>query len=546
VVKSVPNNSTELAEALVSAILKIGTQHVVICPGSRSAPLSWQFAALAADNRITLHTRIDEREAGFLALGLAKATRLPVPVVVTSGTAVANLLPAVVEAYHSGIPLVILSADRPAQVRGKSSPQATWQVGMFNNFVKAELDIAKPTPEIDSILRSSITGHFGPVQINAQFDLPLLPENLTTRLDLVQVEKTIETSKTQIEIVLPAHGLLIVGDTAPSSEITQLEQLAITAGYPIIWEPTSQLHSSVNALSHGALLLQTGKMPAPQVIITAGLVGLSRSVLATLKSAPRHIAIHLASAGADDPDPVNSATEILTSVPKANVDLDPEWLNVWKQKDKAVSQIVQKNLTSQTLTGPSAALEVWNNLDEKSKLFIAASWPVRHLELYAPTRLGLTTFGNRGVNGIDGLISSACGVALASENRTYLLTGDIAFLHGMGGLNISADNQIPNCTVIVLDNNGSGIFSQLEQGSPKYVQHFEKVFGTPHDQDLWVIAEALGVPAVRVTTKSELNSAIERTNKIPGMHVIVCLTGNRQDEKALIEKIATETAQALH
>jgi len=539
------NNSTELAQAIARAILKVGAQHVVVCPGSRSAPLSWQFAALALDKRINLHTRIDEREAGFLALGLAKASRTPVAVVVTSGTAVANLLPAVVEAYHSGVPLVVLSADRPKLLRGKGAPQTTWQVGMFKNFVKVEIDIDKPSAQIYSALKESVSGYFGPVHINAQFDLPLLPEDPVDQIEFIDPDKFIEVTQNQPEIELPAHGLLLVGDVSPGIEVDLLNKFARDTGYPIIWEPTSQLHNSANALSHGALILQTQKYPKPEVVVTAGLVGLSRSVLSLLKTAPRHIAIRLASGGNDLPDPVNSAEKILNAVPKVIIKPDSDWLKTWKEKDNLVGQIVQQNLASQTLTGPSAAVEVWNQIEDDSALFIAPSWPVRHLEMYGPVRFGLTTFGNRGVNGIDGLISTACGVALTRGSRTFLLTGDISFLHGVGGLNISSDNLVPNCTVVVVDNNGSGIFSQLEQGSEKYAKHFEKIFGTPHDKDLWVIAEAFGVPAVRVTTKNELNAALERTNKIPGLHVIVCVTGDRIDEKALVEKISAESAAAL-
>ena len=539
------NQSTELAQEIVRALLLNGTTEVVVCPGSRNAPLSWQLAELASAGQVKLHTRIDEREAGFLALGLAKATRRPVPVVVTSGTAVANLLPAVVEAYHSGIPLIVLSADRPSAVRGNSAPQTTWQVGMFRNFVKVELDVFAPSAEIFAAIKSSCAGHFGPVQINAQFDLPLLPDDLDSQLKIETAKLSVPELKSGPVIELPPHGLLIVGDIAPGPEVTKLAELAATAGYPIIWEPTSQLHGAANALNHGTLLLQVGKTPQPEVVITAGLIGLSRSTLGLLKSAPKHIAIHLASAGKDLPDPVQSADQILDYIPSVSVQPDPNWLAEWQKLDSIAHEIVRSNLSSKTLTGPSAAIEIWNQLDADSTLVISPSWPVRHLEMYAGNRSGLTTFGNRGVNGIDGLISTAAGISLSRSHRTYLVTGDIAFLHGMGGLNISADNMQPNLTVIVLDNDGSGIFSQLEQGAAKYEKHFEKVFGTPHGRDLWVIAEALGVPAVRVTTKTELVSALNRTNLIPGLQVIVCTTGERKFEQALVSKISTEVTSAL-
>lgn len=539
------NKSTELAISIATAVLEIGATDVVVCPGSRNAPLSWQFAKLASENRINLHTRIDEREAGFLALGLAKASRRPVPVVVTSGTAVANLLPAVVEAHHSGIPLVVLSADRPADVRGYSAPQATLQPGMFSNFVKTEVDTITPTPDILAALKYCLINPCGPIQINAQFDMPLLPEDTNQSVGDIRKHEIENIHHAGIELELPPHGVLVVGDATPSLELIELAKLAVAAGYPIILEPTSQLHNCPNALSHGALLLQTGKTPSPDVVISAGLVGLSRSVLGLFKSATRHIAIHLPSSGPDEPNPVQSAKEVLNQIPTVHTSVDPQWLATWQQLDQQAAQVVTEKLSGETLTGPSAAVTLWNSLSDESQLFISPSWPVRHIEMYAPTRTGLVTYGNRGVNGIDGLISTASGVALTNKTRTYLLTGDIAFLHGVAGLNISADNVQPNLTIVVLDNDGSGIFSQLEQGQTEYAEHFERVFGTPHGKDLWVIAESFGVPATRVTTKSEMVAALNGTNKIPGLHVIVCTTGIRSEEQALIELIKKEVTAKL-
>lgn len=539
------NPSTALALDISKALLKIGVTDVVVCPGSRSAPIAWQLAELANQNRVRLHTRIDEREAGFFALGIAKATRRPVPVVVTSGTAVANLLPAVVEAYHSGIALIVVSADRPEIVRGNSAGQTTNQVGIFNNFVKAQIDTAVPSQDILATLAASITDHLGPVHINAQFDMPLMPDDLT--IDFGQIEQITVQSSDLPEIVLdlPAKGLLIVGDVATQQDANNLIELAEKSGYPIIWEPSSNVPKSENVIDHGALLLQAAKIPQPEVVVTAGLVGLSRSVLNLLKVTPRHIAIALPTGGPEKPNPVLSAEQILNCVPNVKTNLDRTWLNLWRNLSITAEKIVTNKLNSQTLTGPSAAVTVWNEIPNGCTLVVAPSWPIRHLEMYAQSRTGLTTFANRGVNGIDGLISTAAGISVTQSNRTYLLIGDIAFLHGMGGLNVSAPNQKPNLTIVVIDNDGSGIFSQLEQGAAKYEKYFEQIFGTPHGKDLWVVAESLGIPASRVTTKSELLNALSLTNKIPGMHVIVCTTGSRQLEQNLISEISQEVTTAI-
>jgi 2-succinyl-5-enolpyruvyl-6-hydroxy-3-cyclohexene-1-carboxylate synthase len=288
------------------------------------------------------------------------------------------------------------------------------------------------------------------------------------------------------------------------------------------------------------VLLQADVAPKVDVVVTLGTVGLSRAILGLLKSVPTHIAIHSATAGSDLPDPVSSANEILECVPKLKTTVDSEWLSQWQTLDNKATTSVAAALAPDTLSGPSAAQLVWNQAGEADQLFVAASWPVRHLEAHASKRKGLQVFGNRGANGIDGLISTATGVAIGTKKRTVLLMGDIAFLHDLGGLNLGEGQDQPNLTIVVLDNNGSGIFSQLEQGADEYKEHYEKVFGTPHGKDLWVIAESLGIPAKQVTTKTELKFALESFEKMPGIKVIVCLTGDRSAENDLIKQIVAQ------
>ena len=245
-----------------------------------------------------------------------------------------------------------------------------------------------------------------------------------------------------------------------------------------------------------------------------------------------------------EPDPALTATHFLEVIPNATNTRDPRWLSGWQSADLKAAHIVQKHLAGQSLNGPMAALELWNHAGDDDQLMVAASWSVRHLEAYAPRREGLRTFGNRGANGIDGLISTAWGIATCGSERTYLLIGDVAFLHDIGGLNV-ADETRPNLTIVVLDNDGSGIFSQLEQAGPAYRSHYEKIFGTPHGLDLWVIAEAFGFATTRVTTKDELNRALGRTQNIPGVHIIICSTGSRADEAALISRMTYALAESL-
>lgn len=538
------SNATESARAIVQACLDSGAEHVVIAPGSRNAPLSWAFAQAEKAGLLNIQVRIDERDAGFLALGIAKVTGKPVPVVVTSGSAVANLMPAVVEAFHSAVPVIVLSADRPETARAKSAPQTINQFGIFGTFVKSQIDVppsAFEIPKVGEVINSSITDRPGPVQVNVQFDLPLMPD--VESLDWKPKKpNSFEVSKPEFapkQIQVPARGLFVIGDNSDSEALAEINKLSQDLGWPVIWEPTGNAHTFENAISHAVVLLQAGIAPKPDVVVSFGTVGLSRAVLGLLRSAPLHLAIHSASGGPDLPNPVSSAQEILDCVPILKTDLNPDWLSQWVALDGKATIEIASALAPDTLTGPSAATFVWDQMGKDDQLFVAASWPVRHLEAYAAKRTGLKVLGNRGANGIDGLISSATGCAIGGNKRTVCLMGDIAFLHDLGGLNLGEGQFQPNLTVVVLDNNGSGIFSQLEQGASEYQEHYEKIFGTPHGKDLWVIAESMGIPAKQVTTKTELRFAMESFEKTPGIKVIICLTGDRNAENDLIKQIVT-------
>jgi 2-succinyl-5-enolpyruvyl-6-hydroxy-3-cyclohexene-1-carboxylate synthase len=548
------NKATYCAREIVQACISHGAQHVVIAPGSRNAPLSWAFAQAQKAGAIKVHIRIDERDAGFLALGIAKATQQIVPVVVTSGSAVANLLPAVVEAFQSAVPLVVLSADRPAKFRGLSAPQTIKQFEIFGSFAKVSIDVEpdlKDFANVEQVLSAAKAMRPGPIQINVQFDVPLMPD--TSELDWspelpaknkteVSNEKAKNLSRPELKV--GTNGIFVIGDNADPAAVKEIAKLAEQLAWPIIWEPSANAHSLTNSISHGVLLLQAGLAPQPEVVVTLGTVGLSRAVLTLLKNSPSHLAIHSLFSGPDLPNPVSSATQILDQVPLLENTPDSNWLLQWQKLDSQASVVINRVLQQDTLSGPSSALALWNSSKDEDQIFVAASWPVRHLEAYAPKRNGLTVFGNRGANGIDGLISTAAGVAIGSGKRTYLLMGDIAFLHDLGGLNLGTDQGEPDLTIVVLDNNGSGIFSQLEQGASEYQEHYEKIFGTPHGKDLWVIAESLGIPAKQVSTVTDLKFALTNFQNISGIKVVVCLTGNRVDENNLIKQIIEETSKS--
>ena len=540
------NPSTELGRGIVQTLINAGVTDVVVSPGSRNAPISYALAQASAANLLTLHVRIDEREAGFLALGLAKASGIPTPVVVTSGSAVANLLPAIVEAHYSGIPVVAITADRTADVRGHGAPQAIDQVGIFSTNVRSICDVNADniSAALDAVrhtVDAAVSNQVGPVHVNVQFALPLMPEDIEwipTPWSMPETTPRAHDVHAE-EIEVPGKGLLIVGDLSMNAAARDVVGQAEELGWPIIWEPTSNVHSHRNALSHGALVLASGKAPTPDVVITLGAVGLSRATMNLLKTT-KHISIK--SDRFDIPDPVLSAAQIIDGSVRLIGKAHDGWIEEWQSIDNACAKIVAEKLSTNELSGPRVAVQLWNHVHDSEQLFIAASWPVRHIESYAPTRRGVTTFGNRGTNGIDGLISTAWGIASAHDTRTYALVGDIAFLYGVAGLNVSDMVQRPNLTIVVSDNDGSGIFGQLEQGAPTFANHFEEVFGTPHGRDLWVIAESFGIPATRVTSPSQMQSALDNSDRIPGVHVIICTTSSRSEERLLVAEINSAIA----
>lgn len=578
------SSATAIGRLVVEALLDAGMQHAVIAPGSRSAPVALALAQAEQAGLVQLHVRIDERDAGFLALGLSKASGLPVPVVVTSGSAVANLFPAIVEAYQSSIPVVAVTADRPAKYRGTNAAQTILQENIFGTYTTHAFDVAAELIATDNQLRNLhaqladvFANSQGPAHLNLQFEMPLLPSvadldwkpsrnishtqsraNQVTapsslpdkaaaqmRVDWQHDVPTQSSAAKPEQLVLPAHGLMIVGDIADVTTAHSAAQLAQVLGWPIIWEPTGQVHNAQTALAHGPLLLASNALPIPDAVMTVGTVGLSRAVVQTLAQTPQHIAVAPNSESPVLPNGTLTAAQLFDVLPEATSTVDANWLAIWQQADAAVRGVVQHELAGETLTGPRAAVSVWNQLSNTDQLFIAASWPVRHIEAYAPCRPGLRTFGNRGTNGIDGLISTAWGIAQGSGQHTCVLIGDVAFLHDIGGLNVPEETPLPNLSIVVLDNDGGGIFSQLEQGRDEYEQYFERIFGTPHGKDLWVIAEAFGIPARRVTTQHELSQALHQWQLLGGVQVIVCTTGSRRDEAAQIARIAKAAHDVL-
>jgi 2-succinyl-5-enolpyruvyl-6-hydroxy-3-cyclohexene-1-carboxylate synthase len=326
-----------------------------------------------------------------------------------------------------------------------------------------------------------------------------------------------------------------------------LRELATACGWPIVAEPSANLHDAPTALAHPVLVLGAEGFlegHVPDLVLSAGLFGLSRPTIELLRRARRHVAVQLPGVGREVCDPARTARAFLTGIPLPPAEPAPEpaWLAAWLGADEAAAQVVAEVVVGpEALTGSAAVAQVWSALPDDALLLVAASWPVRQLEAFAGRRPGVRVIGNRGANGIDGLVATAWGAALAHRaaggGPAVALLGDLAFLHDHNGLLAGPLEARPDLTLVVLDNDGGGIFHQLEQGRPEHAAQFERLFGTGQGRDLVAVAEAAGVPAVRVRTRAALGASLEASLRGGGLRVIVVDVPDRAGEARLLATV---------
>ena len=608
------NPSTALARVLVDELVACGIAEVVLSPGSRSAALALALAEADERGELRLHVRVDERSAAFVALGLAKVTREPVAVVVTSGSAVANLLPALVEAAYAGVPLVAITADRPAELRDTGANQTIDQARLFEGVVRWSADVPAPDMRVGQVRywRSVVSravavcaeaADMGPVHLNVSFREPLvhdgdevwveelglapfgvdpgerLPYSADARLSMAAAQPLDEVLAllagpgTEVESIVPARGVVVVGDVADIEASDSAVSLAEACGWPLLSEPSGNARSGDTTLAHGVLLLADDAFydeHKPEIVVCVGTPGLSRSVMRMIREAPLVLVVDERSA-LRRPDPTRNATVFVSVVPEPPSEYeeyDDSWLDEWLAADARAEAVVIKHLDDAvTLTGPDVARTLWDVLDGDALLFVASSWSVRHLEAFARVRDGEdspTVLGNRGTSGIDGLVSTAWGAALAHQSTrtavnvedegnaeivsvtggtTYALLGDLAFLHDHNGLLVGDDEPRPDLVLVVVDNDGGGIFGQLEQAG---TAHFERVFGTPLGLDLAAVAKAAAVDGVVVVDDvTSLVNALDDANVSGSVRVIIAKVGTRDAEARLLREIQAGVSASL-
>ncbi|HOF38338.1 MAG TPA: 2-succinyl-5-enolpyruvyl-6-hydroxy-3-cyclohexene-1-carboxylic-acid synthase [Dermatophilaceae bacterium] len=558
---------TSAARAIhvLRGLLAAGVREVVLSPGSRSAPLALALHAADAAGDVRLHVRLDERSAGFLALGLAVGSRSPVAVVMTSGTAVGNLLPAVMEAHHAGRPLIVVSADRPASLRATGANQTTWQDGIFGVFAPT-VDVAVDASH-DAVSQAVTQAglRLGPSHLNVQFDAPLLPDpgmpwwpGLLDASDPLDPSDLVDSSSARTsggsleEVPLGAEAVTLVagprtvvlaGDDAGSAA----RVLAESAGVPLLAEPTSGSRAGDHAIRTYRLLLGTALGAAIERVIVIGHPTLSRPVTALLSRPDIALyAVRTRTGVATDParraiildvPPALTPALPLGQTPGLAPDADAKWLTAWQAADAALAERVDAHVEAlPDLHALHVAAEVSAALSPGQSLVVGSSNPIRDLDLmlppYRPGEHRLVV-ANRGLAGIDGTVSTAIGVALGRAGRipppgrgippspedggiprpgrSLAVMGDLTFLHDSGGLLIGPDEPRPDLTIVVVNDDGGSIFALLEQGAPDYAAAFERVFATPVHADLQALAGASHTAYRRVESRVELREALSET-----------------------------------
>ena len=543
------NPSTAFGTVFADELARCGLREVVAAPGSRSAPMAMALHELARAGRIRLHIRIDERSASFTALGLAKASRRPVAVLCTSGTAAANFHPAVIEADESGVPLLVLTADRPPELRGTGASQTIDQVKLYGGAVRwyAEAGVPESRAGMAGYWRSlacqawahaaGAVGTFpGPVHVNLPFRDPLVPgetadwpEPLDGRPDGSPWTRTAAVPLAPAPLPLPwtERGMVICGDG--DYDASPLLELAERAGWPVLAEPSSGARRGPNALAGYQYLLASAEFMAahrPDLIISAGRPGLSRpqsALLGLARSGPplRHVVV--AQGPGRWADPQRAATDVAAAVRLAGPPgAAHAWLAGWRRADAAAVRAADAALDAwrdgvtdadeePPLTEPGAARELVAALPENALLWCGNSLSVRDIDLVMPPRADIRVLASRGTSGIDGTASTAAGAALAHAAahpgaQSFALIGDLAFLHDAAGLAIGPGEPRPDLCLVVVNNDGGGIFETLEQAAFPGV--FERMFGTPHGASLERLAAAFGVPYTLVTRPAELVKAV--------------------------------------
>ncbi len=521
---------------LVDEWLHCGVRHAVVSPGSRSTPIALE---IANRQEIEMHIFHDERSAAFAALGIAKASGVPAILVCSSGTAAVEFHPAVVEAHHSETPILICTADRPAELQGVGAPQTIDQRNLYGvavrKFVNAEVANDSESHTWRHIARdlfaTSLGDVQGPVHLNLRFREPLMgfATSLPPRSasDVVITKKVALPSSRSLRKLNKAleseNGVIIAGPE--NYRVESILRLAETLGWPIIADPRSGTRVPNKFVVAGAdailrdedfskklrpdVILRFGTLPASKVVNSwlsgSGAIQVVITTTPSLTDPDQHCSLHIVG-DIDELCAGLASAHSKESVRKRSL----SWVDKWIAAEDLAQKAINAALADEAgLTEPGVARAIYALVPEASHLVVSSSMPIRDIEWFGAPRNGLRVHANRGANGIDGVVSTAVGVALATRQPTTLLIGDIALLHDVNGLINLASRKI-DLRIVVIDNNGGGIFSFLPQAQALDEAKFEKIFGTPHDANIKMLAQAHQINTHELTNISDLAEVLSQ------------------------------------
>lgn len=510
-----------VAAELMALLAASGVEHVFLAPGARSQALAVAALQLADADKLDLHVRIDERSLGFNALGASLASGQPTALIVTSGTAVANLHPAVLEASHSGVPLILLTADRPHELRGVGANQTTNQIGIFGDAVRACYDLEAPTensPSKDELryvvataLKSALGesgGQPGPVQLNLAFREPLsATEPDASALEVSPVTAEPENKSLEFALLDGSVPTIVVAGAEAGPDATELAE---AFGWPLLAEPSSGARFGDNAILGYRLVLTERRDLADNIgrVIVFGKPTLSRQVVGLFsREGVEVIVVRSKTMGH-----FNVGGRATAFVDELTVDSEPAgaWLEEWRIADQ---QLRLKAPVTGELTRRELVEQVWQATEGAENLVLGASRMIREAETWAPAK-PVNVFSNRGLAGIDGTIATATGIALVTGQRTRALMGDITFLHDAGSLAIDPGDPGIDLQVIVANDRGGTIFESLEMRKQLDDRKFERLFRTPQNVNLATLAAAYGWMHIPVGSEAELAKALTTRGRV--------------------------------
>jgi 2-succinyl-5-enolpyruvyl-6-hydroxy-3-cyclohexene-1-carboxylate synthase len=507
------------AAQLLAALAKAGVRNFFLAPGARSQALAIAAGQLADAGKIDLHVRLDERSLGFNALGSALASGEPSVLITTSGTAVANLHPAVLEAHHSGVPLILLTADRPHELRGVGANQTTNQINIFNDAVRECVDVPAPngndgeSREAVQLAINAISVAMGydgdqpgPVQLNLAFREPLsaITPNAAELNPMIELPDIFEPNPEFSVLAAELPTVVVAGAGAGSDAV----ELAEAFGWPLLAEPSSGARHGANAIIGYRRILEKHEL-ANEIrrVIIYGKPTLGRAVIRLLFN--ENVEVVVVRSKVMGHFDVSRRASIVVDEISVDSDVDFEWLERWRLADAEVASPTNSNLDRRALVDA-----VWNATNGPDQLMLGASRLIREADAWAPAKL-LNIYSNRGLAGIDGTVATATGLALIErEGTTRALIGDLTFFHDASSLAIDPLDGNLNIQIVVGNDAGGTIFAGLEMAESLDAKTFDRLFTTPQQIDIWHLAQAYGWNYIRVESVDELNAALATTGRV--------------------------------